>query len=213
MPYLVALTGPYSGDTFEIKDGKTAIGRGSGCDLVLERDPTISRTHALLVCAGGVVQVQDAGSTHGVYVNGQPAAQSILHIGDCLQLGESAFVLEAVPAQIHQPRLKMVTPAGMPGAPAAESSVNPAVGCLLIAVVLLMPIPFGFMIARLYMGKKGAANERFGIACIILSVISTVVQFALAFFIIRPLYEKFRPFYNDMMNGDAGLLLPYLFMR
>ena len=47
----------------------TIVGRGEGCQLVLD-DPLISRRHACFVVDDREVTLKDLGSTNGVLVNG-----------------------------------------------------------------------------------------------------------------------------------------------
>ena len=50
--------------------GPIAIGRASGCDLVLG-DPEVSRRHARLESENGVVYVRDLESSNGTFFNGR----------------------------------------------------------------------------------------------------------------------------------------------
>lgn len=193
MPYLVGLTGPYTDQIFEIKEGTTRVGRGPACDLVLDRDPTVSRAHATLVCAGGVVRVQDAGSTHGTYVNGRRVDQALLRTRDCVQFGASLFMVQPVPAHVSEtPRLKVVVPRpaslapgtdpnlGAPGAGpwVGQPSISPGAGCLFYSLALLLPIPVGFPIGLFlgwsYLRKPHPEDRRFGVHCMALSVLTLV---------------------------------------
>jgi pSer/pThr/pTyr-binding forkhead associated (FHA) protein len=54
---------------FELAPGVTVVGRGDGCQLVLD-DPLISRRHACFVVDDREITVKDLGSTNGVLVNG-----------------------------------------------------------------------------------------------------------------------------------------------
>lgn len=65
---LTVLEGEDKGRIFELKDGKTVIGR-TGVDIVL-RDSKTSRKHAAIEVLEGKVQIMDLGSTNGVFVNG-----------------------------------------------------------------------------------------------------------------------------------------------
>jgi adenylate cyclase len=60
------------------------------CDVVLAHS-TVSRRHARLVLAGGVLQVEDLGSTNGTAVNGKsalPGKRRSLQAGATLKIGE-----------------------------------------------------------------------------------------------------------------------------
>lgn len=54
---------------FELERGVTLVGRGEGCQLVLD-DPLISRRHACFVVEDHAITIKDLGSTNGVLVNG-----------------------------------------------------------------------------------------------------------------------------------------------
>jgi hypothetical protein len=209
MPFLIGLTGPYTGQAFEVKDGRTTIGRGPACDLLLSQDAAVSRAHAVLVSAGGVVQVQEAGSTHGIWVNGKRTGQAILRSGDCLQVGASVFQLQPVPAQIGEPtRLKVVlprpsTPAGVPGVGVFQEPPLPLpMGCLYYLVALLFPIPFGFMIAAVYRKKTHPANRQFGTTCLIVSLLSLVLQVALSILLAQQVLRLMGPTLGPLGGFD-----------
>jgi serine phosphatase RsbU (regulator of sigma subunit) len=70
------------------------IGRGAGCDVVLNH-PSVSRRHAELVrLPGGAWRVRDLQSRNGTRVNEVPVAEQTLFPGDLLQIGQ--FTLRLV---------------------------------------------------------------------------------------------------------------------
>jgi hypothetical protein len=87
-------------------DGAVTVGRNDlaggvivDVDLTahLGREKHVSRRHARLSYAGGLVRVEDAGSLHGTYVNKQRLAagqQELLADGDELRLAEMVFRVE-----------------------------------------------------------------------------------------------------------------------
>jgi len=78
--------------------GPTTLGRGSDCQLVLA-DAHVSRHHARLEVRGGVVVLNDLGSTNGTRVNGHRVREVVLGVGDRIELGQSTVsVLPADPA-------------------------------------------------------------------------------------------------------------------
>ena len=265
MPYLVALTGPHTGEAFEVKDGRTTVGRGPACQILLERDGAVSRAHAILMCAGGVVRVEDAGSLHGVFVNGRRVDQAIVRHGDSVQFGGSCLRLQPVPAEVGEPlQLKVVLPpygtmpalpppppagyAPAPPAPAAsagptpsapmgsragpawqsapvapetrqtavpapgpghsapwekENPVSMGVGCVLATVALLFPIPFGIGIGLKYLGKEHPSSQRLGVICLVVSLVSLVVQVAMSVALYHRIMPILRPLL-DMYGGIGG---------
>jgi Protein of unknown function (DUF3662)/Inner membrane component of T3SS, cytoplasmic domain len=70
-----------------------AIGRSSGCDVVLD-DPNVSRRHAELRLGGATPVVVDLGSTNGTSVNGRRVREQALAFGDRIVLGSTTLVLE-----------------------------------------------------------------------------------------------------------------------
>ncbi len=54
--------------SFPLVDGRHIVGRAPECDVVLG-NPSVSRSHAALVCSGGRVLVEDLGSHNGTRVN------------------------------------------------------------------------------------------------------------------------------------------------
>lgn len=206
MPFLIGLTGPYTDEVLEIQGARVTVGRGPGCNLLLDRDPAVSRAHALLVMAGGVVQVQDAGSTHGTYVNGRRVEQAVLRSGDCVQFGGSLFQLQPVPAPVNEPpRLKVVVPRGeawVPGMAPPDPPVSGGLGCLLVLCALLVPVPAGFLIGIKYLKRKHPSNQVFATVVLLLSLVSTLVQLWVGIALTRQILETVRPLGP---GGDWGL--------
>lgn len=97
------LAGP-TGDRIPVMHWESLIGRGKGCDVTLEY-PTISRTHAVLTrYDDGSWTIMDAGSTGGVFVNGNQQSLSVVRFGDVLSFGGVEFTL--VPITQEQERIQ-----------------------------------------------------------------------------------------------------------
>lgn len=62
------------------------IGRQAGSELII-RDSRASRSHARIVTEGADYVVEDAGSRHGVWVNGQRVARRVLRNSDRIEFG------------------------------------------------------------------------------------------------------------------------------
>ena len=75
---------------FELSAGVTIIGRGEGCQLILD-DPLISRRHACFVVDDREITLKDLGSTNGVLVNGRKAGRQVLRDGDTITIGNTVF--------------------------------------------------------------------------------------------------------------------------
>ncbi len=86
---LEGLSGAAIGQYFELGDRAT-VGRVAGNDLVID-DPSVSRSHALIVLDGGLLLVRDLGSSNGSFVNEAPADDLELQDGDIVRFGNVEF--------------------------------------------------------------------------------------------------------------------------
>jgi hypothetical protein len=82
------------GMEYDLHEG-AVLGRGDQAEIRLE-DPFASSRHARIVRQGGVMVLEDLGSTNGTYLNeevlGGPAP---LHPGDRVRIGDSEFTYAA----------------------------------------------------------------------------------------------------------------------
>ena len=89
MPLLYMLSGPNAGDSYEVKDGTTLVGRGPDNDLqIIEQ--SISRKHARILLSGDRLFIEDMGSENGTEINGHPVGsyfQIEIKEGDFISLG------------------------------------------------------------------------------------------------------------------------------
>jgi pSer/pThr/pTyr-binding forkhead associated (FHA) protein len=77
---------------FEIRDGATSIGRSSASDIVLKSDDYASGSHTR---HGGLLYVEDLGSTNGTFVNGRKTVGATpLRHGDSVRVGSTTFRYE-----------------------------------------------------------------------------------------------------------------------
>ena len=79
--------GGRSGEIFEVKGERMAIGRSPEAELFLD-DVTVSRNHALLVRRRDGLYIDDLGSLNGTYVNRRRIESHKLTDGDELQIGK-----------------------------------------------------------------------------------------------------------------------------
>jgi pSer/pThr/pTyr-binding forkhead associated (FHA) protein len=80
---------------FELRDGATSIGRSSASDIVLKSDDYASGSHAQLTHHGGLLYVEDLGSTNGTFVNGRKTVGATpLRHGDSVRVGSTTFRYE-----------------------------------------------------------------------------------------------------------------------
>jgi hypothetical protein len=78
------------GMEYEIAAG-AVMGRGDQAEIRLD-DPFASSRHARLTVQGGVVVLEDLGSTNGTYLNEELlGGPSPLHPGDRVRIGDSEF--------------------------------------------------------------------------------------------------------------------------
>jgi pSer/pThr/pTyr-binding forkhead associated (FHA) protein len=77
----------YQGDSIELAEGDTIVGRGVGCAIRFN-DPSVSREHLRLRLAGTRLTVEDLGSSNGTLVNGEAiqGEQRLAH-GDVVRIG------------------------------------------------------------------------------------------------------------------------------
>jgi pSer/pThr/pTyr-binding forkhead associated (FHA) protein len=88
---LVVERGPRAGLTWLLEPGTTSIGRGADQDIFLD-DVTVSRRHAEITVGDGA-SIKDAGSTNGIYVNGERLDESRLTAGDEIMIGKYHLML------------------------------------------------------------------------------------------------------------------------
>ncbi|MCH9650526.1 MAG: FHA domain-containing protein [Deltaproteobacteria bacterium] len=80
----------------ELVEGETLAGRSRSCQLVL-KDPSVSRSHALIRTQGDEVLLRDLSSSNGTFVNGdQVEGERVLRVGDKVTLGETHFSLVSI---------------------------------------------------------------------------------------------------------------------
>lgn len=79
------------GSSYDLGKGAT-LGRGD-VEIQLE-DPFASSRHARILRQGGVLVLEDLGSTNGTYLNDEPLrGPAPLHVGDRIRIGDSQFVV------------------------------------------------------------------------------------------------------------------------
>jgi pSer/pThr/pTyr-binding forkhead associated (FHA) protein len=77
---------------FPVENGTTSIGRSSASDIVLKSDDYVSGQHARLTRHGGLLYVEDAGSTNGTFVNDRKTVGATpLRSGDRVRVGSTTF--------------------------------------------------------------------------------------------------------------------------
>ena len=89
---LVVAQGPRPGQVFELPRSTVSIGRDPGNQVVIN-DPQISRQHARITPQGGLMVLEDLGSTNGTMVNGlRISGPHTLAHGDQIGLGDNVML-------------------------------------------------------------------------------------------------------------------------
>jgi len=86
------VSGPLSGQQFEIKADGDFIGRDGGSSQIVIGDPRISKRHLWIGVRNGRVVIEDQNSRNGTFVNDPRSArvtEQALNSGDVVILGES----------------------------------------------------------------------------------------------------------------------------
>ena len=77
---------------FPVASGTTSIGRSNASDIVLKNDDYVSGQHARLTRHGGLLYLEDTGSTNGTYVNNRKTVgATLLRSGDRVRVGSTTF--------------------------------------------------------------------------------------------------------------------------
>jgi len=90
--WLTVLAGKHLGSTIPIDVDEFVIGRGEGCQLVVD-EPKVSRRHAQLIRrADGRYELRDLNSSNGTFLAGTPVSAPVLLKGDeQLQVGDTVL--------------------------------------------------------------------------------------------------------------------------
>ena len=100
-PVLTIIKGPQTGNTFEIEDTETAIGRDPANGIFLN-DMTVSRAHAKLMHTTAGTTIEDLGSLNGTWVDGAIVNAAPLHDGSSVQIGTFTLIYhESQPERIE----------------------------------------------------------------------------------------------------------------
>lgn len=86
MAFLKVISDPGKGQTFQIENDETVIGRSEDNAVTLD-DPSVSGKHCKVIRSGNTYSVQDTGSTNGIRVNDKKVKEAPLGPGDVIALG------------------------------------------------------------------------------------------------------------------------------
>ena len=86
------VSGPLSGQQFQVKPDGDFIGRDGGSSQIVIGDPRISKRHVWIGVKAGRVVIEDQNSRNGTFVNdprSSRVSETALKAGDIVILGES----------------------------------------------------------------------------------------------------------------------------
>jgi two-component system, cell cycle response regulator len=115
---LIYPAGPDMGKRFPLSRADVVIGRGSDCDIQIDRD-SISRRHARVFRQDESWQIEDMQSTNGSYVNDSPVQRSALRDSDLVKIGAAIFKFLAgngIESSYHEEIHKMMIMDALTGA-------------------------------------------------------------------------------------------------
>jgi pSer/pThr/pTyr-binding forkhead associated (FHA) protein len=78
------LSGPQTGQVFDLKLGKNVFGRGQNCEVKI-LSLGISKEHCEIHVYKDKMMVVDLKSSNGTFVNGVKIQNSIIHVGDKIE--------------------------------------------------------------------------------------------------------------------------------
>ncbi len=102
---LLCIAGPSKGATYFLQNGETSIGRLKENDIMLE-SAQVSKRHTIISVNGDKVEIRDAGSSNGTFVNGILTKQRRLQARDKISIGPFVFDL------LVQSQARAVAPVG-----------------------------------------------------------------------------------------------------
>ena len=89
MGFLVTFDRAPDGAFFVLREGRNLLGRDAhDCDIVIADDDTVSSVHAVMICRGGRVIIDDEKSQNGTKLNGEEVmSKTDVTDGDVISLG------------------------------------------------------------------------------------------------------------------------------
>jgi DNA-binding NtrC family response regulator len=97
---LVVMCGPATGARLRVGAATLVIGRAREADLVLP-DRHASRAHVRVTAAGGEIRVEVCPGAKQILVNGNPAREGLVRVGDGLVIGDTALVVSEDLGEAH----------------------------------------------------------------------------------------------------------------
>ena len=129
---LVMSQGPQPGQMFSLEKDSTSLGRDPGNDITID-DPQVSRQHARIMRQGGLMVIEDLGSTNGTFVNGVRltgshtlASGDMIGLGDVVALTYYGVGITATETVVRQPAAAPPSPSYAPSPSAPQPPPPPA---------------------------------------------------------------------------------------
>ena len=88
---LIAESGPHCGSCWSLSTVPTMIGRGAGCNIVID-DNEVSRNHCVVSIQDDSPYFENQGSRNATLINGVPRDRGSLEKGDKLTIGGTGFI-------------------------------------------------------------------------------------------------------------------------
>lgn len=128
MALLIGMSEGIKGKTYDVADGRTAIGRNSTNILSFDNE-TISGRHCVIEKNGKRFTVRDLESTNGTRVNSRSITEADLKPKDLIQIGSMEFMFDARPEEVMQTSVETNTSVevsdGPTEAPKTFNSISP----------------------------------------------------------------------------------------
>ena len=148
------------------------IGRGTGNDIIIS-DPTVSRTHAILIISDSGYSIKDLNSGNGTYINGMRvsgvstlANNDILKVGNVVVPWKNYLVLNNVP-EIEKPNEALMgnqnqTSSISSNSNAPKMNIPSANAALVLGIIglILFWIPLISLILCILAIAQGAKSNR-----------------------------------------------------
>lgn len=115
---LIYPPGPELGRRWGLGETEIVVGRGSDCDIQIDRD-SVSRRHARVYRVDDQWHVEDLGSTNGSYINDVPVQRSPLRDADFVKIGSAIFKFlsgSGIETSYHEEIYRMTIVDGLTGA-------------------------------------------------------------------------------------------------
>jgi hypothetical protein len=92
--WLKVVRGLIAGKQFILYKNPTMVGSSPQCEIYLFKDTQVAPQHASIRKTPSGYEIQDAGRTTGIVVNGVPTSRAKLRNNDRLQIGSTEFVFQ-----------------------------------------------------------------------------------------------------------------------